>query len=143
MFWSCFPDNFQMQYYCTPILFLRDSLGCHFSVTVCARTGQLLLAFLFSLQNEMCLATQQLSKQLLAYEKQVDDIYAVCSAVLRTLFSGTLKSSSPEASVRDRLSSLPPSLVTSPLPSSFFFFPHTPCPFFSFFSCPFLSPDEF
>ncbi|XP_030878828.1 DCC-interacting protein 13-beta-like, partial [Leptonychotes weddellii] len=32
--------------------------------------GHILPAFLFSLQNEMCLATQQLSKQLLAYEKQ-------------------------------------------------------------------------
>lgn len=30
-------------------------------------------ALLFLLQNEMCLATQQLSKQLLAYEKQVTE----------------------------------------------------------------------
>lgn len=30
-----------------------------------------LTCFALPLQNEMCLATQQLSKQLLAYEKQV------------------------------------------------------------------------
>lgn len=40
-----------------------------FSDYIC--TGQISLDSLFSLQNEMCLATQQLSKQLLAYEKQV------------------------------------------------------------------------
>lgn len=34
-----------------------------------------LLTCHFCLQNEMCLATQQLSKQLLAYEKQVCSRY--------------------------------------------------------------------
>lgn len=42
-----------------------DSEVAFFGNSVCIE-----LAFL-SLQNEMCLATQQLSKQLLAYEKQV------------------------------------------------------------------------
>ena len=55
------------------ILCLRDFLRWHYFQCMC--TGQILLTFLFSLQNEMCLATQQLSKQLLAYEKQVTDIY--------------------------------------------------------------------
>lgn len=90
----------------------------------CVCMGQLSLAFLFSLQNEMCLATQQLSKQLLAYEKQVDDIYAVSEAVLGTLFSGTLlKAVLQRHSLgTDFPLSLP--LTLHPfLPPFFFFFP--------------------
>ena len=68
------------------VLRLRDSLRWHYFQWVCVRWTN--LTFLFSLQNEMCLATQQLSKQLLAYEKQVT--WYICGICLKSVLGGVL-----------------------------------------------------